>query len=261
MRRSFPEIIPELDPSSLVELGSGDCSKISIVLSSMSRRNVSESEYIPVDVSRNAVEESCIELSGKYPELSISGLVADFCSQLVKVPSGGKRLFCLFGSTIGNFGPESAASLLSGIADEMEEQDRFMLGADMCKDRSIMYRAYNDSAGVTARFNKNILKVAGRILSVDFPGDIFRHRAFWNGNESRMEMHLEASEELILNSPFLDRPLSISRGERIHTENSYKFTGEMIRELAEASGMEICRVFADSRNWFRLVEMKSARGK
>ncbi|MBD3277161.1 MAG: L-histidine N(alpha)-methyltransferase [Candidatus Aegiribacteria sp.] len=258
LRRCFPDIMTELEPRSLVELGSGDCSKISIVLSSMKSHSISEMEYIPVDVSRSAVEESCTELSQRFPELSIRGLVADFCSQLAKVPCSGIRLFCLFGSTIGNFCFESAVSLLSGIAGEMEGQDRFILGLDMRKDRWIMNRAYNDRAGVTANFNRNILKVTGSILSMDIPTNIFRHRAFWNGKEGRMEMHLEAAEEVVLNSPCLDRPLKLSQGEMIHTENSYKYTGKMIRDLASESGMEICRVITDDRKWFSLVEMKSA---
>ena len=257
MRRVFPDFMRDTDVDSLVELGSGDCSKISILLSSMRDSSIAEARYVPVDVSRAAIERSCTRLSKRFPELSIRGLVADFCSQLRRVPEGRRRLFCLFGSTLGNFSPGDAAELLSGIAAEMEDDDRFMLGLDMQKEPSVMESAYNDGEGVTASFNGNILRVAGRILSARIPSRKFDHLAFWNDSAGRMEMHLVAREYLSLESPHLGSPLEIDKGERIHTENSYKYTEGTIEFLAEAGGMEICRVFTDRRKWFSLVEMKA----
>ncbi|OPL19631.1 MAG: hypothetical protein AVO35_09980 [Candidatus Aegiribacteria sp. MLS_C] len=258
LRNVLPGIIPGMDFRELVELGSGDCSKISMVLESIPEGSLAETRYIPVDVSRSAMETSALELLTRFPGLRIRGIVADFCRQLDEVPEGRRRLFLLFSGTVGNFEPDEAKSLLKGIADQMEEGDSFIMGVDMLKERSLMEDAYDDIEGVTACFNRNILNVTGGILSADIPSKCFDHLSFFNDDESRMEMHPVARSDIRIEIPHLEEPLRIRRGERIHTENSYKYTTGMLEDLAEGGGMRIMRMFSDCRDWFSLVEMEAS---
>lgn len=258
LRSVLPGFVPGVDARELVELGSGDCSKISMVLGAMPEGSLAETRYIPVDVSRSAIETSALQLLLRFPGLRIRGVVADFSRQLDEVPDGRGRLFMLFGGTVGNFEPDDAGSLLRRIAEEMEEGDRFIMGVDMLKERSVMEDAYDDVRGVTACFNRNILKVAGRILSADIPAEEFDHLSLFNDEENRIEMHLVARSDVRIEGPHLQDPLRIRRGERIHTENSYKYSAAMLEELAEGSGMRIRRIFSDERNWFSLVDMEAS---
>ncbi len=255
LRRVASKISESLEEYDIIELGSGDCSKISILLNAMPPECLESARYLPVDFSRAAVEESVNILLGSFSGLRIQGVVADFTRQLERIRLGERRLFCFFGSTIGNFKPGEAREFLENLARIMECGDSLLIGFDMVKDRKILKKAYNDSAGVTAAFNRNILKVANSLLESDIDHHDFEHSAFFNPEESRVEMHLKARRDVNISSPYMDRAIPILRGETIHTENSYKFTESVIENLVSSAGLVIKDRFFDDKGWFSLISI------
>jgi L-histidine N-alpha-methyltransferase len=255
------QICNELKDIDIVELGSGDCSKISILLEAVPSRFLRSVRYIPVDVSQSVVEESTAILVNTFPGMSIHGVVADFMKQLNLIPKGLKRFFCFLGSTVGNLSKRDACGFFCNLGDVMRTGDMLLLGADMVKKKDVLEKAYNDSEGVTAEFNLNILNVVNNIASTNFYPDAFEHVAFFNEEFSRIEMHLKAKEALEVESPLLKEKIIIKRGETIHTENSHKFTREYIKDFALAAGLEIQHIFTDEKRWFSLILMiKKTRG-
>jgi len=259
LRRVSSRICEDLEDSDIIELGSGDCSKISILLNAIPSECFESVRYLPVDFSRSAVEESVNILLDSFAGLKIQGVVADFTRQLGCIRLGDRRLFCFFGSTIGNFKPAEGRDFMENLARIMEPGDSLLIGFDMVKEREIIERAYNDSAGVTAAFNRNILKVAGSLLESDIDPDDFEHSAFFNHEESRVEMHLKARRDVNISSPYMDGALSIPRGETIHTENSYKFTERSIKDLVSSAGLIIHERFFDEKRWFSLMMIGKER--
>lgn len=251
-----PSIMNRTGSLEIMELGSGDCSKISILFNSVEKQHLKNMEYIPVDVSITAIEHSAGELSRIFPRLKISGYAADFMQQLELIPQNGKpRLICFFGSTIGNFTTPQAEKILKNLAANLRENDVLLVGFDLIKKTELLHAAYNDSQGVTGQFNKNILKAVNQIMKADFNPDLFHHLALWNSVQSRVEMHLVAKEnhEVTL----LDRTHKIHfrKGEGIHTENSHKYSIEAIRNMARKSGMKVNKIHTDPNQWFALVQM------
>ncbi len=245
----------ELHECDIVELGSGDCSKISVFLDEVpeeTRRNV---VYYPVDVSREAIEKSAGILQERYPEMDVHGIHADFLEHIEKIPGKRKRFFCFFGSTIGNLTEDKAMEFMRNLNRIMNKNDRLLLGMDMVKDIDIIERAYNDSQGITAEFNRNILKVTNSHLGTNFDPDDFEHVAFFNKELSRIEMHLRAKRDLEVTSPLLDESFVFKKGETIHTENSHKYTVDHIRKMANAAGLSLENVHTDDKKWFSLAEM------
>lgn len=249
----------ELKGCDIVELGSGDCSKISVFLDEVPEENRQTIVYYPVDVSREAIEKSGCILRKRYPEMGLHGINADFLEHMGKIlgKRKGKRksLFCFFGSTIGNLDRTKATEFLKDLDGVMNREDRLLLGMDMVKDIDVLERAYNDRQGVTAQFNKNILNVTNSHLGTDFDPDDFEHVAFFNRKYSRIEMHLKAKRDLEVTSPLLDGSIIFKKGETIHTENSHKYTVEHIRGMADAAGLFLRRIYTDDKKWFSLAEM------
>lgn len=239
----------------LVELGSGDCSKISLVINAIPEANRSSIIYRPVDFSESAVNGSTKLLSQRFPDLRIEGLVADFTQQLSSLPNGQARLICFFGSTIGNFTPNMAQKLLSQIADTMNSGDQLILGVDMVKDIPTIEAAYNDSQRITEAFNKNILHTVNGYLQSELTPIDFNHIAYFNEKESRIEMHLEAKYDMWVQSPYLAKPLNIRAGEHIHTENSYKYNEQAIGQMANESKLFVNDILYDKNKWFALVHL------
>ena len=238
----------------IIEFGSGDCSKISVLLEDVPPRSLSSIRYIPVDVSHSAIEETVNILPRTFPELKINGILADFVKQVNLIPNGSKNIFCLFGSTIGNFNYNQAKGFCSAVSKVMQPEDIFLLGMDMVKDPQVLFKAYNDSRNVTSEFNKNILKVINKYIGSDFNPQDFDHLAFFNKQHSRIEMHLKAVKDIEANSPHTPRKIRLTKGETIHTENSYKFSNAQIEELGKASRLKPQRLFTDKNNWFTLAE-------
>lgn len=244
----------------LVEMGSGSHRKICCLIRAANGTGGAHLRYIPLDVSKHALQEASAELIGQFPRLRILGYVADFTVHLHLLPNGTPKIVLLFGSTIGNFPDNEAVRLLRNVEEIMGPGDRFLLGLDMVKAPHLLDAAYNDSLGVTAAFNKNILNVVNRHLHADFRPGQFDHLAFYDEEKEQVEMHLRAREPLTATIADLDLAVDIRAGETIHTEISRKFTPESAGDLCARAGLEVSRRFTDEKGWFSLVELVSARG-
>ena len=253
LRMVAPEVTAGSAVIDLVELGSGDCSKISILLDAIPGERIPGTRYYPIDISEWAIVRSARILAGMYPELQVRGILADFMKHLDSLPGQDKRLICFFGSTIGNLTREQAIGFLAGIRENMLQGDSLLLGLDMVKETAVLEAAYNDAKGITETFNRNILYVVNGIAGTGFHPESFRHVAFYNHHEQRIDMHLEAMNEMEVGSPHFAVPLKIMKGETIHTENSHKFTPGDIDQLADRSGLEVKKIHTDPNGWFSLV--------
>lgn len=254
LNRIAPKIADELRNYNIIELGNGDCSKISILFDSIPVSKRKLVKYFPVDVSASAIRESANKLTGLFPEIKIHGIIADFISQFIIIPEASGRLVCFFGSTIGNLNIEESSEFLRNISLNMKHGDQLLLGLDMVKPKDIIEKAYNDNKQVTAAFNKNILNVVNGIVKTDFDLNKFDHLAFFNEEKSRIEMHLKAKEYQIISSPMFKEKIQINKGETIHTENSCKYTLSQITALGTSSELTLKNIFTDENKWFSLVE-------
>lgn len=236
--------------TSVVELGAGNGEKTGILLSALGRRNL-RVDYFPVELSRSAVAQAKTQLEEKFGFLRVHPVVADFCADLDfirQVPP--PRLVLYIGSSIGNLDPEQAQALLCNVRAQLVPGDALLLGMDLVKDPSVLLAAYDDSQGVTARFNLNLLARINRELGGRFDLDSFRHVAEWNPRQSRMEMYLESLCEQQVRIDLLGLSVKFSAGERIHTENSHKYTVESGRAMLESAGFAVLQTFTDPRCWF-----------
>jgi L-histidine N-alpha-methyltransferase len=254
LKKHAKELMQGAEGSSIVELGSGDCSKISILLQVLPRAILKTSTYVPIDVSMSALKDSRSKLRKRFGAIEVCGIVADFMQQIHRISQHENRIFCFFGSTIGNLDRQDAVQFIAKLGKLIRTGERLLLGLDMVKDKDVLERAYNDEKGITARFNKNILNVANKILETDFEPKYFRHHAFFNDEKQRIEMYLVATEDMIVKSPFFEKDLEISKGQTIHTENSHKFTSHHIGEFASVSGLSVRAVYTDSNRWFTLTD-------
>lgn len=238
------------DRLSIVELGAGTATKTGLLLEAAVRRQESVS-YYPIDISASALEEARRRIGEEMPQVTARPIVANYAKDLSGIPgAAGRRLVLYIGSSIGNFEPAEAAALLRRLRGQLAPGDLLLLGVDHIKDRNTLLRAYNDAAGVTADFNRNILTRIRRELGADFRPRLFRHRAWWNDRESRIEMHLESLVSQEISIPALELKVNFRRGESIHTENSYKFTPESVASLLGRSGFAVRREWTDAKNWF-----------
>lgn len=252
-----PDLMNRKSAFEIIELGSGDCSKISILLEAVQPQNLQNLKYIPVDFSQSAIEDSANQLSECFHELQIDGYVADFIHQIDVIPHFEKsRIICFLGSTIGNFSKNEAREIISNLSKGILKNDTLIIGFDLVKLEPILHAAYNDSQGVTEKFNKNILNVVNRIIESDFNLNDFNHSAFFNKEKSRIEMHLIANKDCTVHSEFFELPIYLKKGDSIHTENSHKYTLEIIQKLIVGTGLSIKNTFTDSNNWFVLVEFE-----
>ena len=236
LRRVAPEWAARFGPGAvLVEFGSGASEKTRIVLDAAPDLGA----YVPIDISADALDAAAHRIAGAYPSLTVHPLVGDFL-HLGALPAGigqGRRVGFFPGSTIGNLERDEAIAFLAAARGLLGPDALFILGVDLVKAPETLIAAYDDAAGVTAAFNRNLLVRANRELGAAFDVDAFTHRAAWNPSGARMEMHLEATRNMTVQ---LDgRRISFLRGETIHTESSRKYTGESVRELAGASGWRV----------------------
>lgn len=250
--RHISGLLKDLD---IVEIGSGDCSKISLLLDAASSDDRSTIRYVPLDVSEPVIIKSADMLHMLYPEMAIHGVVADFLSQLDRIPQRHRRLFCFFGSTIGNLSRTQARRFVRHIGRRMQPGDHLLLGLDRVKDVRVLEAAYNDAQGITAAFNRNILNAVNAYTGSDFEPELFEHVAFYSAEQSRIEMHLKASAAMRVHCPRLEKDLRLFRGESIHTENSHKFTTADITALSRTSGLTLLNQWTDPEQWFTLVQL------
>lgn len=254
LREYAPEIAEEAGANlTLVEMGAGSASKTRVLIEAILRRQLRLSFY-PVDVSPAALRDALAGLNGDYPNLQVSPLVADYnqhMPQLKTLP--GRKLALFIGSTIGNFEPDEAIKFLTRLCQSLAPGDAVLVGFDMRKDGNILDAAYNDAQGITAQFNKNMLARINRELGGQFDLRTFSHVAFWNDALSRMEIYLESRKAQSVWVQDLGRAFHFAHGERIHTENSYKFSEASIAHTVRESGLRIERSWTDSRHWFSEV--------
>ena len=250
------DLLEEGDPTMLVELGSGAARKTRTLIEAMLRRGAAT--YVPIDVSEEMLRRSARTLLADYPTLRIHGLVADYDRHLGHMPDGGRHLIAFLGSTIGNFTHESGARFLGKIAESMGEGDRLLLGLDQVKDPAVLHAAYNDAEGLTAAFNKNVLRVMNAQLDADFPEDGFEHVAFYDAEKQQVEMHLEAMRPMEVRVAALELTLAFEEGERIHTEISRKFTRESAERLLADAGLALERWDLSEDGYFALATARGA---
>ena len=241
------------DPLTLVELGSGSSSKTRLLLDILAKRQA-RVDYVPIDISPTVVTEFGEQLLNDYPSLHIRGLICDYHQAMgeLKSESHGRRLFLFLGSSMGNYTPQQAVRLLRVVREAMGPQDRLLLGLDLKKDAAVLRRAYDDAKGVTAAFNLNLLARINRELGGRFELERFRHKAFYNEEQGRVEMHLESLVSQLVPVNGLQRSFSFKNGETIHTENSYKFDRQGLQEILEPCALAIQRQWLDHRRWFSL---------
>ena len=231
----MPALIDELRPASLVELGAGSASKTRVILDAMTDTGEA-SQYVPVDVSSDFLRESASRLRQEYPGMKIDPAVGDFSEELDLPPLQHPALFAFLGSTIGNFREAAAVQILERVVTRMRGTDAFILGVDLRKDPDKIEAAYNDSAGVTSEFNLNVLRVLNRELLSDFDLASFSHRAFYDRERHRIEMHLDSATDQTANIPGIG-DIGLRKGESIRTELSYKYDRATVASLFEKAGL------------------------
>ncbi|MGH7515849.1 MAG: L-histidine N(alpha)-methyltransferase [Gemmatimonadales bacterium] len=248
----MPRLIPSLRTRALVELGAGSAEKTHIVLDAMRAAGTAEL-YVPIDVSAAFLRETADRLRREYPGLTVTPAVADIAEELtVPRPLPAPALFIFLGSTIGNFYPPAAIRLLARVRGAMRSGDRFLIGADLRKDPAVIEAAYNDATGVTAEFNRNMLRVLNYELAADFDPDAFEHRAFYDREAHRIEMHLVARSAHRVAVPGIGE-VRFAEGESIRTEISCKHDLPSLAAVFSAAGLHLDAWQTDAARRFVLA--------
>lgn len=240
------------EPGTLVELGSGSAAKTRHLLSAMRDAGCLRT-YVPVDISPEITHETAQALVAEYPGLAVRGLVCDFEHDLERIPAGeGGRLIAFLGGTVGNLYPDARRDFLARVGAMLEPEDRILLGTDLVKDHERLNDAYNDSAGVTAEFNKNVLHVLNRELGGDFEPDDFEHVASYDPEAARMDIRLRSLVEQTVRLDGLDLNVSFAPGEEMRTEISAKFTRERLEDVYAEAGLRLAGWFTDPQRDYAL---------
>ncbi|MFI9639720.1 L-histidine N(alpha)-methyltransferase [Micromonospora sp. NPDC051925] len=219
----------------LIELGSGSSEKTRLLLDAFTRCGTLGT-FVPLDVSVSALRQSTEQIATDYPALRVRGIVGDFTRQLDRLPTGGRRLVIFLGGTIGNLLPAERAGFLAAMRSALEPGDHLLLGTDLVKDPAVIVPAYDDAAGVTAEFNRNVLRVINRELDADFDPDAFAHVARWDPEQEWIEMRLRAGHAMRVRVGALDLTVDFAAGEELRTEVSAKFRPEGIAAELAAAG-------------------------
>jgi L-histidine Nalpha-methyltransferase len=237
-------------PATLIELGSGSAAKTRVLLDAM--RDVGSLEsYAPVDISEQITRDTADAIASEYG-ITVHGLVCDFERDLERIPLGGPRVIALLGGTVGNFEPAQRASFLARVANLLGDEDHFLLGTDLVKDRETLEAAYNDAAGVTAEFNKNVLAVLNERLGCDFDLDAFEHVAFWDEENLWMDVRLRSLRRQVVNVSALEMQVAFDRGEEMRTEISTKFAREGLAGIYAESSLQMVGWWTDPEGLFAL---------
>tara|TARA_E500000178_G_C16975361_1_gene733069 strand:- start:545 stop:1510 length:966 start_codon:yes stop_codon:yes gene_type:complete len=249
------KIINESGARELLELGSGSSKKTKIlILKALKVEN--NITYVSFDISEKALKMSYEELKDISSNLNIKLVKGDFINDLEKLDHTDKpRLYLFLGSTLGNFNNETAIKFLSNISKKMKKNDFLLLGVDKIKNKEIIKAAYNDEAGITEKFNKNILNVINKEYDLNFNPKMFSHVAEFNEDKNQIEMYLKAISNQKINSHIEN--IEINLGEKILTEISRKFSDSSIDEIFQNSGLEIVQDFRDEKNYYSIYLLKS----
>lgn len=239
--------------ASMVELGAGTSAKTRVLLHAMSARRM-QVPYYPVDISPTPLETARKAFRKELPRVKVRPLVADLAGELGflrEIPA--PRVVLYIGSSIGNMASAEASAFLRRLSAQLQPGDSFVLGTDLVKNREVLLAAYNDAQGVTARFNLNALVRINSELRANFQLDTFRHKAVWNARKSRIEMYLESTREQDVLVRDLGLSVHFARGERIHTENSHKYTLRRVRTMLRDVGFDPRRTWTDEKKWFAVT--------
>ncbi|MFI7667868.1 L-histidine N(alpha)-methyltransferase [Nocardia sp. NPDC049526] len=253
LRRSADAIASAAaEAGELIELGSGSSEKTRLLLTAL-RAHGSLKSYLPQDVSESALRAAVTWIHEEFPELAVHGVVSDFTSMLHTLPRDDRRLIALLGGTLGNLTPEERADFYRCVHGVTEPGEQLLLGVGLVVDPAVMVPAYDDAAGVTAEFNRNILHVVNQRLGADFEPDRFAHIAVWDSENEWIEMRLEATADMSVTVAELGLVVDFTAGEQLRTEISAKFRlTEFHREL-EVSGFQVQHSWTDSDDRFALV--------
>lgn len=254
LRERAREIVESTHAGELVELGAGASDKARVLLDAMQDAGTLR-RYVALDVSQTVVQDAARTLGEDYGGLDVRGVVGDFERHLEHVPptdggAGGCRIVALLGGTIGNFPPGTRRRVLGKIAGLLGPADRLLLGTDLVKDPLLIEAAYNDSAGVTAEFNRNLLHVVNGELDADFQPDSFDHVAFYDRRNEWVEMRLRSTRPCSVLIGDLDLRVEFAAGEELRTEISAKFTRERVESDLEAAGLALDQWFTDDDELF-----------
>lgn len=227
----------------LLEIGSGMARKTGLLVAALCT-GAANPTYVPFDISHASLDASARQLMHVHPRLHVHGVIGDFTrdlAALIRPPlPRGPRLFAFLGSTIGNLDEQAAPAFVRAVARLMTDVDRFLIGVDLVKDADLLHAAYNDAAGVTAAFNKNIMRVIARELAGDpLPDDAFDHLAFFSPDKARIEMHLVATRPVTLNLRTIDLRIELAAGEHVLTEISRKFTRSSLEHTLTQGDMRL----------------------
>jgi L-histidine Nalpha-methyltransferase len=249
------EIAAATGARTLLELGAGSGEKTRLLLDALGGTLGS---YVPVDVSGDFLAAAADQIASEYPALTVRPIVADYERHLHQLPTGPGRLIAFLGGTIGNMEPAERAAFLSGLRATMGEDDALLIGADLVKAPQRLVRAYDDARGVTAAFNRNVLRVINRELAADFDESRFSHVAIWDGVNERIEMRLRSTQAQTVRVGALDLVVEFAAGEEMRTEISAKFRRERLEESANAAGLRVDRWWTDQDDDFVLSLVRPA---
>jgi L-histidine N-alpha-methyltransferase len=256
LARYGEEIVARAEATALVEIGSGMARKTRRLIEALCARTATP-RYVPFDIAREPIEASASALLTRYPQLSVCGVVGDFACDLPQLglaapTAAGPRLFALLGSTIGNLDEREAPRFVRAVAQLLTDRDTFLLGVDLVKDARLLHAAYNDAQGVTAAFNKNVLRVISRELDADFDERGFDHDAFYDSERQRIEMHLVSQRLMAVRLGRIDMSVELRAGERIMTEISRKFTRTSVERMLGLGGLRLREWYAAEDGAFAL---------
>ena len=258
LTRQAGEIARITGAQTLVELGSGSSEKTRLLLDALTDHGTLAG-FVPLDVSESALAEATEAIAATYPKLVVRGVVGDFTEHLDLLPGDQPRLVAFLGGTIGNFLPAERAKFLSSVRDVLQPGEWLILGTDLVKDRETLERAYDDAAGVTADFNRNVLRVINERLGADFAVDDFAHESYWDADAEWIEMRLRAKREMWVRIPGADLEVTFDEGEYVRTEISAKFRPEGIGAELAAAGFVTEQWWTDTGNRYGVTLARSAR--
>lgn len=249
------DIAKAASPSILVELGSGSSEKTALLLEAFLEHDALET-YVPQDVSSSALAAAAAQINERYPSLTVHGVVSDFTDTLHNLPhpqGDGARMIAFLGGTIGNLVPGERAEFLTGVREVLDRGEHLLLGAGLVIDPDVLVPAYDDAQGVTAEFNRNVLRVLNNRLDADFEPDRFRHIALWDADNEWIEMRLEATEAMRAHVRDLDLTVDFAAGEQMRTEISAKFRLDGLADELGRAGFTVAKHWTDPDDRFALV--------
>jgi len=243
------EVVDRTRPRELAEIGSGSSRKVRLLLDAMRERGLLE-RCVLLDINERVLGSSARKLASDYPGIRVRGIAGDFLLDLPALGPGGGRLALFFAGTIGNLHPDQVPPFLGALARQLAPGDGFLVGLDLVKDERRLHAAYNDARGVTAEFNRNILRVIDRALGADFVPEAFEHVAFYDQEHAWIEMRLRATEAMHVRVPAASLEIDLRAGDEIRTELSCKYTEESFAMLVGGTGLGVERWFTDPAGLF-----------